>query len=667
MDGIENLVAARSLLKSSLENSRALSSALDNTAEGLKGINQELSSLEAEIRTIPVQKCTFVAIRDHIDRVIGPAMAVLKVYDTILELEKSLLSDPCSDLSAYLLLVKQLEEALKFLADNCGLAIQWLEGILQFLEDNAVANDLYVLNVKKSLRILKELQVTEEQACLFAAFDKLETEFKRLLAQNCVPVSVEFFSSSIEEQTCIAPSPLPVAVIQKLQAIIVRLNADNRLVKCISTYVEVRSLNAIRSLQALDLNYLQMSITESDDVQDREGYIDHWCNHFELAVRHVFEVEYKLCSDVFEKIGSNVWMGCFAKIATQSGILSFLHFGKKLTECKNDPIKLLKLLKIFSTLDNLRVDFNRLFGGEACVEIQTLTRDLIKRVVNGACEIFFELPIQVELQRRSSPPSDGSVPRLVRFVTDYCNQLLGDNYRPVLTQVLVIHQSWKREKYQEGFLTNHVYSIIKEIGLNLDAWVKAHKDMSLSYIFMMNNHSHFCNLKGTKLGDLLGDSWLKGHEQYKDYYMTLYLTESWGKIFAFLGPESRISSSPTRGSINDLIKKRLKAFNEAFDSMYRKQSNWVVPNENLRLKMCELVVQAYAPVYKNYLQNYGLLAKPEASPCRHVKYTAQGLETMLSSLFQPTMRKCGSTKHTQLIGKIRNIVTDNFPMTLMAV
>ncbi|CAK7325082.1 unnamed protein product [Dovyalis caffra] len=673
VDDIDNLVAARIVLKSSLENSKALASALDSTGQRLEGMKQRLPSLEVAVRHVPRKKSTFFAIREHIDRAIGPAAAVLKVYDTIQGLQKSILSHPCSDLSTYLLMVKQLKESLKFLTGNCGLAIQWLEAILEFLEDNAVHDDLYILNVKKSLGILQELHATEERAWLSggiicAAFDKLENEFKQLLMENCIHVvlDMDIFSSSIGNEASIASSPLPVAVIQKLQAIIDRLDADNRLEKCMSTYVEVRSLITERSFRALELNYLDQSISEFDDVQDVEFYIDQWCRHLEFAVKHIFEIEYKLCSDVFEKNGPEVWMDCFAKIITQSGILSFLHFGKKITMCKNDPLKLLKLLDIFSILDNLRVDFNRLFRGPACIEIQTLTRNLIKGVVNGACEIFWELPIQVELQRRSSPPLNGSVPRLVSFVTDYCNRLLGDDYLPLLTQILTIQQSWKQEKYQEELITNQIYYIIKQIGLNLDVWSKAHYDFTLSYLFMMNNHCHFCSLKGTKLGDLMGESWLKAHEQYRDYYMTLYLRESWGKTFALLSQESRISSSPTGGFVGDLAKKRLKSFIEEFDHMYQKQSNWVVPNEDLRLKMCKLVVQAYVPVYRSYLQNYGFRAETDASASRRVKYSAQGLETMLSSLFRPKLSMSGSTKHNRLIGKIKDIVTDNFRLTLTA-
>ncbi|KAJ6317210.1 hypothetical protein OIU76_012870 [Salix suchowensis] len=148
----------------------------------------------------------------------------------------------------------------------------------------------------------------------------------------------------------------------------------------------------------------------------------------------------------------------------------------------------------------------------------------------------------------------------------------------------------------------------------------------------MNNHCHLCSLKGTKLGDLMGESWLKAHEQNRDCYMTLFLRESWGKTFTLLSQEGRVLSSPNRGFVGDLVKKRLKSFSVEFDHMYQKQSNW---------------------------------AETDASPSRHVKYTAQSLETMLSSLFQPKLSKSGRTKHNRLTGKIKDNVTDNFRLTLL--
>ncbi|XP_021730084.1 exocyst complex component EXO70A1-like [Chenopodium quinoa] len=656
----ERLLSARKSLNLSLEKSKSLGLALEKAGPRLGEINHRLPSLEAAVRPIRANEEALVAVVGHIDRAVGPAAAVLKVFDAVHGLEKSLLSNPRSDLPGYLAVLKRLEEALRFLGDNCGLAIQWLEDIVEYLEDNVLADERYLSELKKSLKGLREIQndggkTFLDGGLLEAALDKLEEEFRNLITENSVPLPM----SSVEDQACIAPSPLPVAVIQKLQAILGRLIANNRLDKCISIYVEVRSANVRASLRALNLDYLEISIAEFNDVQSIEGYIAKWGKHLEFAVKHLFEAEYKLCIDVFERIGLDVWMGCFAKIAAQAGILAFLQFGKTVTESKKDPIKLLKLLDIFASLNKLRLDFNRLFGGAACAEIQNLTRDLIRRVIEGACEIFWELLVQVELQRQTPPPIDGSVPRLVSFVTDYCNRLLGDDYKPLLTQVLVIQRSWKNEKFQEKLLINAILDILKAIELNLDAWSKMYEDPILSYLFLMNNHWHlYKQLKGTKLGGLLGETWLKEHEQYKEYYAAIYLRETWMTLPALLSREGLILFSGGRATARDLVKRRLKKFNETFDEMYKKQSSWVVSDKELREKTWQLIVQAIVPVYRSYMQNYGPLVEQDSSSSKYAKYTAQSLEKMIMALFLPKPSRYSSFKGRQYSGKFNNVPTD---------
>lgn len=660
---IENLISARKSLKLSLEKSKLLGLVLQKSGPRLEEISHRLPSLESAVRPIRADKDALVAVGGHINRAVGPAAAVLKVFDAVHGLEKSLLSEPRNDLPGYLSVLKRLEEALKFLGDNCGLAIQWLEDIVEYLEDNTVADGRYLSNLKKTLKNLREFQNDEEKGqldggLLEAALDKLENEFRQLLTENSVPLPMSS-SFSLGNQACIAPSPLPVSVIHKLQAILGRLKANGRSEKCISIYVEVRSSNVRASLQALNLDYLEISVAEFNDVQSIEGYIAQWGKHLEFAVKHLFEAEYKLCNDVFEKMGLDVWMGCFSRIAAQAGILAFLQFGKTVTESKKDPIKLLKLLDIFASLNKLRLDFNRLFGGTACIEIQNLTRDLIKSVIDGAAEIFWELLVQVELQRQNPPPLDGNVPRLVSFITDYCNKLLGEDYKPILTQVLIIHRSWKRQSFQERLLVNEILNIVKAVELNLESWIKAYDDPMLSNFFAMNNHWHLYKyLKGTKLGDLLRDSWLREHEQYKDYYSTIFLRDSWGKLPGHLSREGLILFSGGRATARDLVKKRLKKFNEAFDEMYTKQSGWVIPERDLREKTCQLIVQAVVPVYRSYMQNYGPLVEQDASSTKYAKYTVQKLEEMLLCLYRPKPVRHGSLRGRQFSGKYSNGIPD---------
>lgn len=672
---IESLVAARDLLKTSLDKSRVLGLELDGMSLRLETADQRLLSLESAFRPASRKKCTFLAIGDHIDCAIRPADAVLKVYESVRELEHSLLASPCSNLPCYLSTVRKLEQALRFLSDNCLLAIQWLQGVIELLEDNGMTNERYVLNLKSSLSILQDLQSSEMKShrdggALSIAFDKLECEFKQLLTENSAPPAFDSLTECpVTKDACVASSPFPASVMQKLQAILERLDMSNQLESCIHAYVDVRTLSARASLQALHLEYLESPTLQFDDEQTIESDLERWSQHLQYAMKHVFEHEHRLSMQVFEKLGQEVWTRCFTMIASRTGIAAFLQFGNKFTESKKSPDKLLNLLKVFAVLDDLRSDFSQLFGTKACAEIQTLTRDLIRNVVHGAWEIFWELSFQVELQRQSPPPSDGSVPLLVSFVMEYCNQLLGDKYRPTMIQILVIHQSWKHEKYQEGLFTNQIYNIVKEIGLNLDSWSKAYHDRAHSFLFMMNNHHYFCSLKGTKLGDMMGESWLRAHEQYKDYYSTLYLKESWGKLLAPITQAATDLTAEEEPIDRDLLKKRLKAFNEAFDDMYKKQYNWIIPDEDLREKMCQRVVQAIAPIYGSYIKKYTTSITPDDSAHRYIKHSVQSLENMLGSLFQPKHRKLGNSKSVTTnypIDNMKNAMTSQLYLTLTA-
>ncbi|XLU53290.1 hypothetical protein S245_047938, partial [Arachis hypogaea] len=536
MEGKQNLDAARKCLLASLETSSAIGSALDESESRLELLRQRCQSLQTSFRPISMQKCSFMDVGND---------------------------------------AKKLEEALKLLTDNCTLAIGWLQGVLDFLQDKAITNEFYLFQVKKSLRILRELQAVEEGVpinggFLSAALDNLETEFQRLLMANSMPIPLVSLGSHVATQA------LPGSVMGKLQAIIERLNANSRLAKFESIYVEVRGTNAQRTLNTLDLSYLEIPTAKFEDVREIASYIDQWGIDLEFVVKNVLHTEYMLSCRVFEKIGR-------------------------------------------------------------------------------------EASTELKLQRPSSPPRDSDVPRLVSFVTDYCNQLLNDTYLPHLKKVLEIHLSWRNETYEEGIVFTQIYDTIKEVAVTLDSWSKAYEDITLSYIFMINNHCHFYNLRGTILGDMMGDTWLGAHEQYKDYYAALYLRNSCGKLLSIIVQKDLLSSSLSSQDLG----KRLHAFNVAFDERYKKESSWTICVEALRKNICKHLVECIVPIYKAYVKNYNLSIENEGMVVKHIKYTAESLENKIWSLFQPKLKKNGSVKHADWTSKIKQ-VSKNFRFTLAA-
>ncbi|KAI5679547.1 hypothetical protein M9H77_00774 [Catharanthus roseus] len=672
---LDNVAAARKLLRSSLEKSMDIASAINEIDPRLEKRSQRLASLQETIKIV-ASKCDLYDIRRHLDRAIGPAAAVLKIFEVVLQLQDSLiLSDPALDLQGYLSIIQRTEEAAHLLTDNCKLVILWLQDALQFLQENAAAGDdrdWYLQNITKCLNILKHLQATEQRlilqgGLLTQAFDKLEDEFGQLLS--------EISFSSIDDLSIVSQTSFPLFMAENLHLIIERLTDSNRLENCLSIYVEVRSSIVTSTLQGQELNFLEISLSQFDSVQMVEGYIDQWEENLQFAVRYVFEMEYRLCCEMFKKAGfDDVWMDCFAKIVVQSGFCNFIKFGNTVCGCKKEAIKLLKLLDIFAALNRLRPEFNRLFSGKSCLEIQEQTRDLIKKVINGACEIFWELLIQVESQRSSTPPADASLSRLVLFVTEFCNLLLEDEYQSILAQVLEIHEGWNNRVLEgEEVVTGQVRDIINALELNLQTWAKSYgNDDTLSSLFLLNNSWYLGNnLKGKKLGEVMGENWLRGHEESMEYYAAVYLRGSWGKLPALLDEEDLTLYPGGRAINRELVEKRLQEFNKAFDDMYRKQTNWVFSDKELRLRMFQIVVQIIIPPYKNYIHKYASHAGDDGNDSDNYnkdKYISpESLEKMIGSLFRHKHGKFGSAKCTPLAAaaEISNAVPNYNPQLLL--
>jgi exocyst complex component 7 len=626
--GTASLLAARQALRAGLENSRALSRALAREGTRLGEIQARLPAMEASVRPIRAPRRALASAGAYIDRAVAPAAAVLKVFDAVHGLEPPLLlAGAAGDLPGRLAVLEQLEVARRFLADNLGLAAQWLVDIVSYLGERKLADPGFVAALADALGPLRSPATDLDGGLLPAALDVLEAEFRRLLADHSAPLAMRS-----PRPSSIAPPRIPAAVAHDLGLILDRLAANGRLDICSAAYADARGETVSASLRALGLDYLHEA---TEDAQALGPSVDLWGRHLEFAVHHLLEAERKLCLSVFEK-RPDAASSCFAEIAARAGVLDFLKFARTVADARKDPIKLLRLLDVFDSLNKLRMDFNRLFGGKACVDIRSRTRELIKRVVDGAVEIFEELLVQVQLQRNMPPPVDGGVPRLVSFVAMYCNQLLGDQYRSVLTQVITIHRSWRKEPFNDKMLVDAVLNIVKTLEANFDTWCKAYGDVTLSYLFMMNIHWHlFKHLKGTRLGELLGDGWLQEHEQYKDYYSAVFLRESWGTLPPLLSREGLILFSKGRATARDLVKQRLKSFNASFDEMYQKQSTWVISDRELQQKTCHLVVQAIAPVYRSFMQNYGPLVDQDNSASKYVKYSTEDLDKKLNTLFLP--------------------------------
>eukprot|EP00249_Psilotum_nudum_P018300 c26734_g1_i1 orf=552-2669(+) len=638
------LLTTHDSLQTLLEKSRNMGNALQNATSGLQRIHSRMPSLQDALAPLRSHKRVTHELGAYIDKAVGPAVAVLKVFNAVHGLERSLLSNSECDIIDYISLVCRLEDAIDFLAENCNVAIQSLQEIVEFLEENCVLEEDNMQKLKSILGSLKEWQVKMERTgldggLLAAALDKLELQFKRYLSEMSKPISLP--SSAISQQKCEAgrPSPLPVQNVKKLQMMVEKLASNDRANACLELYVEIRSRAAKASLHSLGMDYLQYSNPDLGaklEWSTLERFIEAWTRHIGVVVTLLFEPEYRLCNHVFEKLEFERWAECFGRLAVRGGMMEFLQFGEVVFRSPIEPPKIFKLLDMFEAMYNLRPNFTKIFGSIGCLEIQQCTRDLLKHIVEGACKIILELQVQAEHQQDLEASLDGSIPRVSGFVVGYIRQLVGDFYGPIVTRVLAIEQSWRNGGMTEdGLLSKAVRRVIQALELNLHEWARSYKEPTLFHLFLMNNYWFlYVSCKVSEFQPFVGDLWLRELQHQAEHHASLYLKEGWGKAAHHLNIEGLIILTQSRAAARNLLKMRLKAFNATYDELYQKHRNWIVPDPGLREKTCLKVVKTIVPAYRTYIQSYGPLMEQDGSLGKYAKYTAQSLEVMLTNLFQ---------------------------------
>lgn len=654
--GFSELLRARDRLRMALQKCRTLEDDLCKTGPRLQRIAKRIPSLEVAFEPLRSHRKVLDDLTGNIDKAVAPASAVLKVFDAMHDLEISLLHDPLHDLVGYIGLISRLEEASSFLSQNCPMAIEWLQEMVEFLEHNEVLQDAPMRRISSHLEVLKAWQISGDRAKLdgglhLACLDRLEAELQRILSMESLPV-LSVANKAARNADAVTIKKLSAQTSRSLHLILQKLVSNGRRQRCIDLYVETR-IRVIRdSLKDLPLDYLHLKSATKLDWKNVGLYVGPWTQHMEVVVKLLCEPEYQLCSQVLEKLGYEDWEESFGKIAVAGGMLEFLQFGEAAAKSRDEPQKLFKLLDMFEAMNNLRPSFGKLFGGPGCKEIQQRNKDFLKLIVQGAHDIFLELKQQVEKQRGIQPPIDGSLPKVSSFVLSYVKHLAGDFYGPIITQVLAICQSWKddavEKKGPDGLLSKAVLSIMNTLVLNFREWANLFKEKEpvFFHVFLCINYWYLAvNCRAPELKALVGESWLREQQQHAEAHISLYMKEGWAKTIQHL----RVTNlTGTRAAARDLLKTKLKAFNAAFEDLYQKHAKWIVPDAELREKMGVKVVKAVVPAYRTYLQSYGPLLEQDGSKSKYVKYSAQSLERIIHSLFQGRSEKILSGSDTDV-------------------
>lgn len=252
---------------------------------------------------------------------------------------------------------------------------------------------------------------------------------------------------------------------------------------------------------------------------------------------------------------------------------------------------------------------------------------LTKRLAQTAQETFGDFEEAVEKDATKTAVMDGTVHPLTSYVINYVKFLF--DYRSTLKQ-LFQEVGGEDTGAQLAAITTR---IMQALQTNLDGKSKQYKDAALTQLFLMNNiHYIVRSVRRSEAKDLLGDDWVQRHRRIVQQHANQYKRISWSKILQFLSVQPAGSSGggatpdATPALSRAMVKERFKNFNIQFEELHQRQSQWTVPDSELRESLRLAVAEVLLPAYRNFFKRYGPMIESGKNPQKYIRFSAEDIE-----------------------------------------
>ncbi|KAK1382722.1 Exocyst subunit Exo70 family protein [Heracleum sosnowskyi] len=502
---------------------------------------------------------------------------------------------------------------------------------------------------------------------LVKAVSKLEEEFKQLLSVYSKPVEPDRLfeclpnslrpsgspghhgdlggkshseqNSSLEDAVYTPPTLIPPRVLPLLHNLAEQMVQAGRQQQVLKIYRDTRSSVLEESLRKLGVEKLSKDDVQKMQWEVLEAKIGNWIHFMRIAVKLLFAGERKVCDQIFEGVDS-LRDQCFAEV-TAGSVAVLLSFGDAIAKSKRSPEKLFVLLDMYEIMRELHSEIATLFIGKACNEIRESALGLTKRLAQTAQETFGDFEEAVEKDATKTAVSDGTVHPLTSYVINYVKFLF--DYQSTLKQLF---QEFENGGDSNSQLASVTMRIMQALQTNLDGKSKQYRDVSLTHLFLMNNiHYMVRSVRRSEAKDLLGDDWVQRHRRIVQQHANQYKRVAWAKILQCLSIQGLTSSGGSSNSVSmdggnssgvsrALVKERLKTFNAQFEELHQRQSQWTVPDTELRESLRLAVAEVLLPAYRSFIKRFGPLVENGKNPQKNIRYTPEDLDRMLGEFFE---------------------------------
>ncbi|XP_044461536.1 exocyst complex component EXO70A1-like [Mangifera indica] len=636
--GMESLSLSEKAAKmrESLQKSQTIT---DNVVSILGSFDHRLSALETAMRPTQIRTHAVRKAHENIDKTLKAAEVILARFDLSRQAEAKILKGPHEDLESYLEAIDRLRSNISF-----------------FSSKKSFKNSEPVLNNANNL--------------LVKAISRLEDEFKQLLASyskpvepdrlfECLPNSMRPSSGSpgqheanhkspshnhldnsdLETANFTPPTLLPPRIQPLLHDLALQMVQAGHQQQLLRIYRDTRSFVLEESLRKLGVERLGKEDVQKMQWEMLEAKIGNWIHYMRIAVKLLFAGERKVCDQIFEGFDS-VSDQCFAEV-TASSVLVLLSFGEAIAKSKRSPEKLFVLLDMYEIMRELHSEIELVFKGKACTEIRESALGLTKWLAQTAQETFGDFEEAVEKDATKTAVLDGTVHPLTSYVINYVKFLF--DYQSTLKQLF---QEFENGDGTDSQLATVTMRIMQALQTNLDGKSKQYRDPALTHLFLMNNiHYMVRSVRRSEAKDLLGDDWVQRHRRIVQQHANQYKRNAWQKILQCLSVQGLASSGGgssvagdasgnSSGVSRHLVKDRFRTFNTQFEELHQKQSQWTVPDTELRESLRLAVAEVLLPAYRSFIKRFGSLVESGKNPQKYIRYSAEDLERMLGEFFE---------------------------------
>ncbi|XP_010246859.1 PREDICTED: exocyst complex component EXO70A1-like isoform X2 [Nelumbo nucifera] len=633
---METLSQRAAFMRESLQKSQTFT---DNMVAILGSFDHRLSALETAMRPTQLRTHSIRRAHENIDKTLKAAEVILSHFDLTRQAEAKILRGPHEDLESYLEAVDQLRSNVNFFSNNKS-----------FKSSDAVLNHANNLLAKAIL--------------------KLEEEFKHLLTSYSKPVEPDRLfeglpnsmrpssgspghqgdgmnpssnnhpeqqNKGVENAVYTPPTLIPPRILPLLHDLAQQLVQAGHRQQLIKTYRDTRASVLEQSLRKLGVERLSKDDVQKMQWEVLEAKIGNWIHYMRIAVKLLFAGERKVSDQIFQGIDS-LRDNCFAE-ATANSVSILLSFGEAIAKSKRSPEKLFVLLDMYEIMRELQSEIETIFEGKACTEMRESALSLTKKLAQTAQETFGDFEEAVEKDATKTSVLDGTVHPLTSYVINYVKFLF--DYQSTLKQLFQEFDSGVDANSQLATVTMR---IMQALQTNLDGKSKQYKDPALTQLFLMNNiHYMVRSVRRSEAKDLLGDDWVQRHRRVVQQHANQYKRVAWGKILQCVsvqgvGPSGGGSNSAT-GSDNSgisraMVKDRFKTFNIQFEELHQRQSQWTVPDSELRESLRLAVAEVLLPAYRSFLKRFGPMIENGKNPQKYIRFSAEDLDRMLSEFFE---------------------------------